>query len=138
MTHEVYVVLNKDDEYLYIGSGKSGRHKHCLSGTSHVYELNKMHFDKEEYFVNVIATGLDKDESLRIEQEMILNLNPAFNKVGKKVEPDDVDFNNYEEVKRYLEQGKVDYHLLKLVLLYTQESEIARIVSNKLNRMRRR
>ena len=134
MTHEVYVVLSESGEYLYIGSGRAGRHKHCLSGTSHCYELNKMHFSGEKYFVNVVHTGLDKQKSLGVEQEMIIELNPEFNKIRKKPEVEDVDFNNYEEVKNYLAQDKVDLHLLKLILLYTQEDCITKIVEDKLRR----
>lgn len=41
--YEVYV-CKLNDEVLYVGQGKLGRHNHCKSGCSHVYELNKLHF----------------------------------------------------------------------------------------------
>ena len=37
--YEVYA-CKYNGEYVYIGSGKHGRHRHCTSGRSHVYELN--------------------------------------------------------------------------------------------------
>ena len=41
---EVYLCY-LEDEIVYIGSGKLNRHKHCNSGTSHVYALNKLRFE---------------------------------------------------------------------------------------------
>jgi len=40
---EVYLCY-LEDEIVYVGSGKLNRHKHCNSGISHVYELNRLHF----------------------------------------------------------------------------------------------
>lgn len=62
--HEVYIAKDKTGEYLYIGSGKHGRHKHCASGTSHCYELNDMHFKGEVITVEVVNQGLSKDEAM--------------------------------------------------------------------------
>ena len=39
--YEVYI-CKLGDEVLYVGHGKLGRHFHCNSGTSHVYELNEI------------------------------------------------------------------------------------------------
>ena len=38
--YEVYVV-SVDDDVLYIGQGKLGRHQHCDSSLSHVYDTTK-------------------------------------------------------------------------------------------------
>ena len=43
---EVYI-CKFEDSVVYIGSGSLNRHKHCASGTSHVYELNEIHFSSE-------------------------------------------------------------------------------------------
>ena len=51
--YEVYVCKN-GSEVVYIGEGRFGRHKHCNSGTSHVYELNKLHFDGVVLEVDVV------------------------------------------------------------------------------------
>ena len=46
--YEVYV-CKLNDEVLYVGQGKLGRHKHCNSGCSHVYELYKLDLKKIEF-----------------------------------------------------------------------------------------
>lgn len=68
-------------ETVYIGSGALGREKHCASGCSHVYELNKYHFEGVHIEVSVIKKGLTKEESLQIEKELIQKIRPRFNKV---------------------------------------------------------
>lgn len=79
---EVYVCYF-DNSVIYVGSGNHGRHKHCISGCSHVYELNKIHFSKDcdRVTVKVIATSLDKTESLNLEKDLILQYRPRLNKV---------------------------------------------------------
>ena len=59
--YEVYA-CKYNGEYVYIGSGKHGRHRHCTSGCSHVYELNKMHFDgtMNDMVVEILYQTLDK------------------------------------------------------------------------------
>ena len=42
---EVYVACGNDNEVLYVGQGNTGRHKHCLSGTSHNKDLNRYYFN---------------------------------------------------------------------------------------------
>ena len=43
MMYEVYICKH-NDVIVYIGKGTRGRHKHCISGCSHVFELNKTFF----------------------------------------------------------------------------------------------
>ena len=45
---EVYTAYGKDNEVLYVGQGDMGRHKHCLSGTSHNRDLNRYYFKNGE------------------------------------------------------------------------------------------
>lgn len=79
-SQEVYGVFCGKDCY-YIGSGLVGRHKHCLSGTSHVYELNKIHFLKEvELECRVMYYFDTKEEARQREVELIKELNPILNK----------------------------------------------------------
>ena len=80
--YEVYA-CKYNGEYVYIGSGKHGRHRHCTSGCSHVYELNKMHFDgtMNDMFVEILYQTLDKVLSLEKETELIRLYQPKFNKV---------------------------------------------------------
>ena len=44
--YEVYICKLGDDT-VYIGQGVKGRHKHCISGKSHVYELNEIFFSEK-------------------------------------------------------------------------------------------
>lgn len=76
---EVYI-CRLDGEIIYIGSGVAGRHKHCNSGCSHVYELNKMHFEGVVFDISVKKFS-SKSESLKHEKEMILKHRPKFNSV---------------------------------------------------------
>lgn len=52
MNYEVYV-CKLGANIIYVGSGAVGRHKHCNSGRSHVYELNKLHFEGEVFKVDI-------------------------------------------------------------------------------------
>lgn len=76
--YEVYVVTVEDD-VLYVGQGKLGRHQHCLSGTSHVYGLNRLHFGGVYLTVNVIETFETKGDAEIRELDLIKALNPKFN-----------------------------------------------------------
>ena len=74
---EVYICsLNK--EILYIGSGKVNRHKHCNSGTSHVYELNKLHFNGNVFDIELKFFNT-KEDSLEEEKTLISRNIPKFN-----------------------------------------------------------
>lgn len=74
---EVYICsLNK--EILYVGSGKLNRHKHCNSGTSHVYELNKLHFEGRTFDIDLKFFNT-KEESLEEEKKLINKHIPKFN-----------------------------------------------------------
>lgn len=68
---------------VYIGQGRKGRHKHCNSGTSHVYELNKIHFleGEDALQVDVVKTHPDEKSSKEFEKGMIKKYRPKFNKV---------------------------------------------------------
>lgn len=64
---------------VYIGSGNIGREKHLLSGCSHIYELNKLHFEGILPEVNILKTFKTKEEARHYEQLLIHELNPSFN-----------------------------------------------------------
>lgn len=136
--YEVYVVKDNNGEYLYIGSGLHGRHKHCQSGTSHSYELNAMHHRGEVSTVGVICTGLTQKESLAQEKELIIKHFPKFNKTHKpkekkSVEIEDVDFNSKEEVLNFIEENPDDIDTMKAILRYTNIDEISSIVREELD-----
>ena len=48
MNKEVYIAYGENNEVLYVGQGNLGRHKHCLSGTSHNRDLNRYYFNNGE------------------------------------------------------------------------------------------
>ena len=60
---------------VYIGQWSDGRQHHVVSGTSHVYELNKLHFlDKVSVYVEVLhrfATKVDTVKHLGVSIEKL-------------------------------------------------------------------
>lgn len=70
-----------NNEIVYIGKGKESRYLHCASGSSHVYELNKLHFSGELVEVAILKDALTDTEATKLEREMIEEVRPAFNKV---------------------------------------------------------
>lgn len=81
-TYEVYIVKDKDGNPLYIGQGLCGRHNHCTSGVSHVYELNRLHHTKGQIYITILHKNLTEDDSKNIETHLIKTMFPIFNKVG--------------------------------------------------------
>ena len=81
-TMEVYV-CKKDGEIVYIGKGRKGRHKHCNSGTSHVYELNEIHFKEGSGILEteVVKYFKTDEEATKLERLLIQKYKPTFNKV---------------------------------------------------------
>lgn len=82
MNKEVYIAYGNDNEVLYVGQGNTGRHKHCLSGTSHNKDLNRYYFKNGEdgsIRVDILHTNLTQDEAVEIEMEVINKLKPLFN-----------------------------------------------------------
>ena len=77
---EVYM-CSLNDEILYIGQGYLGRHKHCSNGCSHVYNLNKLHFDEVVVDVKIVDICDTKEDALKREKELILSHQPKFNTV---------------------------------------------------------
>ena len=79
---EVYVAYGENNEVLYVGQGNTGRHKHCLSGTSHNRDLNRYYFQNGEdgsIRVDILHANLTQDEAIEIEMEVINKLKPLFN-----------------------------------------------------------
>lgn len=77
---EVYMCVYKG-KVIYVGYGTIGRHKHCISGTSHNYKLNEFHFTGERDLITVSVVGYftDSAEAKRYESELIEKWNPEFN-----------------------------------------------------------
>lgn len=80
MDNHIVYIGRLNGEVVYVGEGKPGRHEHLNSGTSHVYEANKVHFSGEFIEVEIFKDNLTKQESLRIEKELIQKLQPTWNR----------------------------------------------------------
>lgn len=80
--YEVYYCYH-GETLMYIGQGIKGRHKHCDSGCSHVYGLNKLHFLEGvgALEVRIVKVSGDKKEVERLEREAISCLKPKLNSV---------------------------------------------------------
>ena len=81
-THEVYV-CKYNGVIVYIGKGAKGRHKHCISGCSHVFELNKIFFTEgvDSLDVAVVKELSSNQEAMELEKYLIGLYQPKFNKV---------------------------------------------------------
>ena len=82
---EDYIAYGENNEVLYVGQGNIGRHKHCLSGTSHNKDLNRYYFNNGEdssMTVEVVNSCLSDSEAKAKEYEYIKTLKPLFNVVG--------------------------------------------------------
>ena len=82
MKYYVYQAVGLNNEILYIGKGSGDRYKHCNSGVSHCFELNRYFF---EYGADSIHVEIEKyfetnEDALSYEDEMIITQNPLFNK----------------------------------------------------------
>lgn len=78
----VYRCLDIDTgEILYIGSGNERRPKHCTSGTSNNYGLNKLHFEGRSPIVEIVKRFETKKEALEYEKSLITLHTPPLNSV---------------------------------------------------------
>lgn len=103
--YEVYVCKYKGD-IVYVGQGKLGRHKHCVSGYSHNKNLNKIvkSEGKDSLTIKVIKTFKYRDNAVFLEEELIVKLEPKFNMRCKASE-----YINNKKIKMSLD----DIYLLK-------------------------
>jgi hypothetical protein len=76
----VLYAVKSGEIIVYIGSGINGRENHCLSGCSHVYELNKAHFNNEKLTTVVLKRFINKSEALDAEKLAIIKNRPIYNK----------------------------------------------------------
>ena len=73
MSYYVYICY-VNNEPKYVGRGKGNRYKHCTSGVSSNYELNKAHFNGEEMSVRFVEKNLSRQSARELENETIENL----------------------------------------------------------------
>lgn len=111
-TMEVYV-CKLNGEIVYVGKGKLGRHKHCNSGTSHVFELNKIYFTEgsDVLEVSVVKYFKTDGEAREYEKLLISKYNPKFNKAltgnCNKASTSSESLKLRGEIKSYIKDKKV-------------------------------
>lgn len=121
--YEVYM-CKVGSEIVYIGQGKIGRSRHCVSGISHVYGLNKLHFSemRDSVEVNVIKFFLSKDDALKFELDLIKKHLPRFNTVHKpsKSNNDLKNFSHYRRTMFDTPENMTDNHFDLYKKLYRE------------------
>ena len=112
--YEVYM-CKVNGEIVYIGQGKVGRSRHCVSGISHVYGLNKLHFSemRDSVEVDIIKFFLSKDDALKLELDLIKKHLPRFNTVHKPSahENDSKNFNHYRKIMLNTPENMTKIHV---------------------------
>ena len=111
-THEVYV-CKYNDVIVYIGKGVKGRHKHCISGCSHVFELNKIFFTEgvDSLEVVVVKEFSSNQEAMELEKYLIGLYQPKFNKVFTNKNTRGIYALDGKTVKIKLKGGAKKYNL---------------------------
>lgn len=79
LDYYVYVVLDENDNVIYVGKGSGDRYKHVISGRSHKKELNSLFIKGEVLKVLLFGDYDSEDESLYVEKQLIKKLKPAYN-----------------------------------------------------------
>ncbi len=118
---EVYIAYGENNEVLYVGQGNTGRHKHCLSGTSHNKDLNRYYFNNGEYSsmtVEVVHSCLSESEAKAKEYEYIKTLKPLFNVVGVS----ECSYLSATDVVKY--ENLIQYYLNKEIPDWTIEHHL--------------
>lgn len=112
--YEVYM-CKVNGEIVYIGQGKVGRSRHCVSGISHVYGLNKLHFSemRDSVEVDIIKFFLSKDDALKLELDLIKKHLPRFNTVHKPSahKNDSKNFNHYRKIMLNTPENMTKIHV---------------------------
>ena len=118
---EVYIAYGENNEVLYVGQGNTGRHKHCLSGTSHNRDLNRYYFNNGEdssMTVEVVHSCLSDAEAKAKEYEYIKTLKPLFNVVGVS----ECSCLSADDVVKY--ENLIQYYLNKEIPDWTVEHHL--------------
>ena len=118
---EVYIAYGENNEVLYVGQGNTGRHKHCMSGTSHNKDLNRYYFNNGEdssMTVEVVHSCLSESEAKAKECEYIKTLKPLFNVVGVS----ECSYLSATDVVKY--ENLIQYYLNKEIPDWTVEHHL--------------
>lgn len=138
-THIVYVA-KYHNKVMYVGEGKPKRYYHLTSGTSHVYLANKHHFEGKGLNIEVVVEGLTKAEAKAKESELIISLQPEWNRDLKSKDGDYIPRMSQMKVMQVLreelhkESKTCDYgiKLLKLLISKVNKSGYVELTSKQL------
>ena len=82
MRNDLVVYLGKvGDKVVYVGQGVPTRPAHLNSGVSACYLANKHHFKGRSAEIEIVAEGLCKPEAVKLESELIRELQPVWNRM---------------------------------------------------------
>ena len=98
-----------NDEVIYIGQGKVGRSKHCLSGCSHVYELNKLHFNGVAASIDIVLLSSNRERVIEYEKELILKYKPKLNSVYVK--------DDRNKLQPFIHKFRSEFNMFKTALM---------------------
>lgn len=105
---EYYVyAVEIESVFIYIGKGYKARWEHTVSGVSHVYELNRLHFNEQPLTVVCLAENLTSRQAHWFEQKCIIKYSPAFNIRGSGEIFNIEDYQISEEYKLIYELCRV-------------------------------
>ena len=79
----VYIAYGVEEEVLYVGKGIGDRYKHCDSGISSNYLLNRHHFNSSYnggMIVDIVRTFDNDIDAIIYEKELIFKLDSLYNK----------------------------------------------------------
>ena len=121
--YEVYM-CKVNGEIVYIGQGKVGRSRHCVSGISHVYELNRIHFSemRNSVEVEIVKFFVSKDDALKLELDLIKKHLPRFNTLHKPSghKNDLKNSNHYRRIMFDTHENMTDKHFDLYKKLYRE------------------
>ena len=121
--YEVYM-CKVDCEIVYVGQGQVGRSRHCVSGISHVYELNRIHFSemRNSVEVEIVKFFVSKDDALKLELDLIKKHLPRFNTLHKpsKSKNDLKNSNHYRRIMFDTPENMTDKHFDLYKKLYRE------------------
>jgi len=117
LTKYLVYAAKYNNEIVYIGSGVNGRENHCLSGCSHVYELNKLHFKREVVSILVLGRFNEKEESLVAEKALIVEHKPKYNVKDHPHSNSMFQFEVIGKWEKYFKNGSTDEYKSNIALI---------------------
>lgn len=128
MKYYVYHAYGLNGELLYVGKGTGGRLRHCNSGISSNFELNKYCFEhgSDSIRVEIVKRFETNEEALSYERFCILTLKTLFNKdmnvgaVGKTYSAKTTNIQDRLKAGYVVDFGK----LMKLYLIAVQKQDV--------------